>query len=37
MIRACRALLEKAGAASVLMTSSIAGVTGAGSSVAYAA
>jgi NAD(P)-dependent dehydrogenase (short-subunit alcohol dehydrogenase family) len=37
MIRACRALLEKAVAASVLMTSSIAGVTGAGSSVAYAA
>jgi 3-oxoacyl-[acyl-carrier protein] reductase len=37
MIRACRALLEKAAAASVLMTSSIAGVTGAGSSVAYAA
>ncbi len=40
MIRACRALLEKAekaGAASVLMTSSIAGVTGIGSSVAYAA
>ena len=37
MIRACRALLEKAPAASVLMTSSIAGVTGIGSSVAYAA
>jgi len=37
MIRACRPLLEKAGAASVLMTSSIAGVTGIGSSVAYAA
>ena len=38
MIRACRALLEKAtGQASVVMTSSIAGVTGIGSSVAYAA
>jgi NAD(P)-dependent dehydrogenase (short-subunit alcohol dehydrogenase family) len=37
MIRACRALLEKAEAASVLMTSSIAGVAGTGSSVAYAA
>jgi 3-oxoacyl-[acyl-carrier protein] reductase len=37
MIRACRALLEKAASASVLMTSSIAGVTGIGSSVAYAA
>jgi 3-oxoacyl-[acyl-carrier protein] reductase len=37
MIRACRALLEKAAGASVLMTSSIAGVTGIGSSVAYAA
>jgi NAD(P)-dependent dehydrogenase (short-subunit alcohol dehydrogenase family) len=38
MIRACRPLLEKAeGQASVLMTSSIAGVTGIGSSVAYAA
>jgi NAD(P)-dependent dehydrogenase (short-subunit alcohol dehydrogenase family) len=37
MIRACRALLEKAESASVLMTSSIAGVTGIGSSVAYAA
>jgi NAD(P)-dependent dehydrogenase (short-subunit alcohol dehydrogenase family) len=37
VVRACRALLEKAGAASVLMTSSIAGVTGIGSSVAYAA
>src|SRR5712692_11723502 len=37
MIRACRALLEKAGAASVLMISSIAGVDGTGSSVAYAA
>jgi len=38
MIRACRPLLEKAaGTASVVMTSSIAGVTGIGSSVAYAA
>lgn len=37
MIRACRALLEASGKASVLMTSSIAGVTGIGSSVAYAA
>jgi 3-oxoacyl-[acyl-carrier protein] reductase len=37
MIRACRALLEKAASASVLMTSSLAGVTGTGSSVAYAA
>jgi 3-oxoacyl-[acyl-carrier protein] reductase len=37
MIRACRALLEKSAAASVLMTSSIAAVTGIGSSVAYAA
>jgi 3-oxoacyl-[acyl-carrier protein] reductase len=38
MIRACRPLLEKAqGQASVVMTSSIAGVTGTGSSVAYAA
>jgi 3-oxoacyl-[acyl-carrier protein] reductase len=37
MIRACRALLEKSAGASVLMTSSIAGVTGIGSSVAYAA
>src|SRR5436190_16214599 len=37
MIRACRDLLEAAGTASVLMTSSIAGVTGGGSSVAYAA
>ena len=37
MIRACRSLLEASGAASVLMTSSIAGVTGGGSSVAYAA
>ncbi len=38
MIRACRPLLEKAdGQASVVMTSSIAGVTGIGSSVAYAA
>jgi 3-oxoacyl-[acyl-carrier protein] reductase len=38
MIRACRPLLEKATAqASVLMVSSIAGVRGIGSSVAYAA
>jgi NAD(P)-dependent dehydrogenase (short-subunit alcohol dehydrogenase family) len=39
VIRACRGLLEQAegGRASVLMTSSIAGVTGIGSSVAYAA
>lgn len=37
MIRAARALLEASGAASVLMTSSIAAVTGVGSSVAYAA
>jgi len=37
VIRACRALLEASGKASVLMTSSIAGVTGIGSSVAYAA
>ena len=37
MIRACRGLLEATGRASVVMTSSIAGVTGNGSSVAYAA
>jgi 3-oxoacyl-[acyl-carrier protein] reductase len=37
MIRACRSLLEASGLGSVLMTSSIAGVTGGGSSVAYAA
>lgn len=37
MLRACRSLLEAAGTASVLMTSSIAGATGMGSSVAYAA
>ena len=37
MIRACRGLLEAAGRSSVLMTSSIAAVTGMGSSVAYAA
>lgn len=37
MIRAARPLLEAAGTASVLMTSSIAAVTGVGSSVAYAA
>jgi NAD(P)-dependent dehydrogenase (short-subunit alcohol dehydrogenase family) len=36
MVRACRSLLEAAGRASVLMTSSIAGVRGTGSSVAYA-
>lgn len=37
MLRACRPLLEASGKASVLMTSSIAAVTGIGSSVAYAA
>ncbi len=37
MVRACRSLLEAAGRSSVLMTSSIAAVTGIGSSVAYAA
>lgn len=37
MVRAARALLEASPAASVLMISSIAGVTGIGSSVAYAA
>lgn len=37
MIRAARQLLEASPRASVLMTSSIAGVTGIGSSVAYAA
>lgn len=37
MLRACRSLLEAAGQASVLMTSSISGTTGTGSSVAYAA
>lgn len=37
MIRACRALLEAAGVGSVVNTSSIAGVTGGGSSVAYSA
>jgi len=37
MVRASRALLEASGKASVLMTSSIAAVTGVGSSVAYAA
>jgi NAD(P)-dependent dehydrogenase (short-subunit alcohol dehydrogenase family) len=37
MIRACRGLLEAAERSSVVMTSSIAGVTGMGSSVAYAA
>jgi len=36
MARACRSLLEAAERASMLMTSSIAGVTGTGSSVAYA-
>jgi NAD(P)-dependent dehydrogenase (short-subunit alcohol dehydrogenase family) len=37
MIRACRSLLEAAERPSVLMTSSIAGIGGGGSSVAYAA
>ncbi len=37
MLRAARPLLETSNAASVLMVSSIAGVTGIGSSVAYAA
>ena len=37
MIRACRPLLEASGQSSVVMTSSIAGVSGIGSSVAYAA
>ena len=37
MIRACRSLLEAAGSANVLMTSSVAAATGGGSSVAYAA
>ena len=37
MVRACRPMLEAAGLASVVMTSSIAGVLGIGSSVAYAA
>ncbi len=37
MVRACRALLEASERAAVLMTSSIAGVNGGGSSVAYAA
>jgi NAD(P)-dependent dehydrogenase (short-subunit alcohol dehydrogenase family) len=37
MIRACRSLLEAAERASVVNTSSIAGVNGGGSSVAYAA
>lgn len=37
VIRACRSLLDAAGLASVLMTSSVAGVRGVGSSVAYAA
>jgi NAD(P)-dependent dehydrogenase (short-subunit alcohol dehydrogenase family) len=37
MVRACRSLLEAAGRSSVLMTSSIAGINGGGSSVAYAA
>jgi 3-oxoacyl-[acyl-carrier protein] reductase len=37
MLRACRPLLEAAERPSVLMTSSIAAVTGGGSSVAYAA
>ncbi|MGE0830629.1 MAG: SDR family NAD(P)-dependent oxidoreductase [Hyphomonadaceae bacterium] len=37
MVRACRPLLEAAERASVLMTSSVSGVLGIGSSVAYAA
>ena len=37
MVRACRSLLEASSSANVLMTSSIAGVMGGGSSVAYAA
>jgi len=37
MIRACRQLLQASSGASVLMVSSIAGVSGTGSSVAYAA
>jgi NAD(P)-dependent dehydrogenase (short-subunit alcohol dehydrogenase family) len=37
MVRAARSLLEASGKASVLMTSSVAGVMGIGSSVAYAA
>lgn len=37
MIRACRSLLEASERASVLMTSSTAGIAGTGSSVAYAA
>jgi NAD(P)-dependent dehydrogenase (short-subunit alcohol dehydrogenase family) len=37
MIRACRSLLEASGLGAVLMTSSVAGVMGSGSSVAYAA
>ena len=37
MLRAARSLLEASGRGSVLMVSSIAGVTGIGSSVAYAA
>jgi NAD(P)-dependent dehydrogenase (short-subunit alcohol dehydrogenase family) len=37
MIRACRSLLEVGERSSVLMTSSIAGISGGGSSVAYAA
>jgi NAD(P)-dependent dehydrogenase (short-subunit alcohol dehydrogenase family) len=37
MLRACRSLLEASSSANVLMTSSIAGVSGGGSSVAYAA
>src|SRR5688572_23823740 len=37
MIRACRGLLEAAERASVVMTSSLAGISGGGSSVAYGA
>src|SRR5262245_16557588 len=37
MVRACRSLLEASPSANVLMTSSVAGISGTGSSVAYAA
>lgn len=37
MVRAARALLEQAESAAVVMTSSIAGITGGGSSIAYSA
>lgn len=36
-VRACRALLEQSGRAAVVVTSSVAGVTGNGSSIAYSA